>query len=310
MGKNVSNYNILSLDGGGIKGLILLKQLIALENIVGMPLNKYFDMISGTSTGGIVATLLSLGMPAKDILQLYTKHGKNIFKKRFLRFGLFRPKYSDKYFNKLLKYYVGEHRLADIKDNELLLIGYDATIKDSIIFKSGEAKKNNKLNYSLFDAVRITASAPAYFKPHQIEGDSHYYIDGGLVVNNPALKSYFYAKKLINNHEHINIISFSTGSREKGINFKTVRGGKINWAKVALDIMLVEQAETTNNNLREIYNFESGLYTRCLSIIKNSSGVIDDASKKNINNMLLDGELSIDKNLDEMLDFIEITKIK
>lgn len=312
--RKVRNYNILSLDGGGMKGLILLTQLVKLEEMLGKPLYKHFNMISGTSTGGIVAALLSIGISAKDILDVYTHHGKSIFKKEFLRFGFLRPKYNDKYYNKLIKYYVGDIRLADIKNNVLLLVGYNATTNTRKLFKSKLAKKNEDENYTLYDAIRVTSSAPTYFKPHQIEGDDSYYIDGGLVINNPALASYLYAKNIINefsqkiNH-HINILSFSTGNIDKPIKPVVIKGGKINWALKSVKILLSEQAETTDYNLDGIYKYNPGVYKRCLSTIKYSSGVIDDASQKNVLNMIKDGELSIENNLHKIQEFIKKTTI-
>lgn len=300
----MKNYNILSLDGGGIRGLVLLKQIVKLEEIVGKPLNQHFNLISGTSTGGIIAVLLSLGYSAKELLNIYTVHGKKIFKKQFLRFGIFRPKYNDKYFNKIIKEYVGDKMLSDIL-NDLVIIGYDVDSREKIIFKSRKAKINVNKNYTLFDVIRSTASAPTFFKPHIINKTNHHYVDGGLVINNPALVSWVEALNYENSPEKINIISFSTGIKEKKISKNILRGGMLKWASPTVDILLAEQTRTTDYHMEKLYKRESGIYVRCNSTIKYSSGKIDDTSKKNIDNMLLDGAFSAESNLNAMLYFVQ-----
>jgi patatin-like phospholipase/acyl hydrolase len=117
---------ILSIDGGGIKGLVVLKQLEFFEHILKKPLYKYFDTITGTSTGGIIAVLLSLGYSVKSIREFYEIHGENIFDKRPLRFGLLRSKYSDKYFNDILKTHLKDYRLSDCKTN-IVIPAYNIT---------------------------------------------------------------------------------------------------------------------------------------------------------------------------------------
>lgn len=300
----MKNYNILSLDGGGIRGLILLKQIIKLEKIIGKPLNQHFNLISGTSTGGIIAVLLSLGYSAEELLKIYTIHGEKIFNKQFLRFGFFRPKYNDKYFNKIIKDYVGDKMLKDIP-NDLIVISYDADSKEKIIFKSRKAKVNDNYNYSLFDVIRSTASAPTFFKPHLVNKTNHHYVDGGLVINNPSMVSWVEALNYEDAPEKINIISFSTGTKKHSISKNILRGGILKWASPTVDILLAEQSRTTDYHMQNLYKREPGIYVRCNSIIKDSSGKIDDTSKKNINNMLLDGEFSAESNLNAMLYFVQ-----
>lgn len=299
------HYNILSLDGGGIRGLILLKQLIVFEDLLGIKLHEHFDLISGTSTGGIIAAMLSLGHSANDILSLYTEHGSKIFHKQFLRFGIFRPKYSDKYFNKLLMSYVGDKRLKDINKN-LLIVSYNATLKDKEIFIASKAKLNDIYDYSLFDVIRSTSSAPSFFKPHKI--NNNYFVDGGLVINNPSLVSWIESFKTEENYKNVNIISFSTGKTERPLTKKTARGGMLSWAKPSVDILLAELTETTDYQMEKLFVRESGIYIRCNSMVQNSSGEIDDVRKENLNNMLIDGEISAKYNLNSMKEFINKSK--
>ncbi len=297
----MKNYNILSLDGGGIRGLILLEQLVVLENILGTNIRNKFDLISGTSTGGIIAVLLSLGYSASDLLSIYTIHGENIFKKHFWRFGLFMPKYDDKYFNDLIKKYVDNKELKDLS-TDVIIIGYNATLNDKIIFKSKLAKENNTYNYSLFDVIRTTASAPTFFKPYKLR-DNNFYVDGGLVINNPTLVSWIEALKYNEKETKINILSFSTGINIKTKLKKYILGGLLNWVKPTVDILLTQQSLIVDYVTSQLFGREPGIYMRCKSIIDKSNGKIDDTSKSNIENMILDGKNSAELNIEKMKTF-------
>lgn len=300
-------YNILSLDGGGIRGLILLKQLIKLEEELGKPLYLAFDLISGTSTGGIIGVLLSLGFSANDLMTFYTIHGEKIFNKKWYRLGLFRPKYDDSYFNNIIKEYVGDKTLKDVY-TDILIVGYDVTNKDKIIFKSKKAKVDDSYNYSLFDVIRSTSSAPTFFKPHQINKSDNYIVDGGLVINNPSMVSWVEVINYDIKYDKVNIISFSTGTKEEPANKKVIKGGQLFWAAPTVDILLAEQSQMTHYFMNALFARESGKYTRCISVIDKSSGKIDDVSKKNVQNMILDGEKSITNNLDIIRDFCKSIK--
>lgn len=299
----MANYNILSIDGGGLRGLIVLEQLRVLETLIKMPLNKYFHLISGTSTGGIIAAMLSLGYSVDDISLLYLKHGNKIFNKKWFKYGIFKPKYNDKYFNNILKEYMGYKSLKDL-NNDLLIVAYNATNKEKKIFKSSKAKINEHDNLPLFDVVRASASAPTYFKPYKIYGGNNYYIDGGLVINNPSMISWVEALNMNNNDKKINIISFSTGDQVDTIKKGTFKGGILSWAIPSVDILLAEQSQITDYHMEQLYKRESGIYTRCNSFVKYSSGKLDDSSEKNIQAMLKDGMRSANINYDVIKNFV------
>ncbi len=298
--KKINDYNILSLDGGGIRGLILLQQLVVLEQKLGKPLCEVFNLISGTSTGGIIAVLLSLGYTAEELLNFYIVHGEKIFNKKWYRLGIFRPKYDDEYFNFIIKEYIKDLTLKDVKC-DVLIVGYNVSTMDKIIFKSRKAKVDDKYNYSLFDVIRSTAAAPSFFKPHKIA--DQLYVDGGLVINNPSLVSYIEAINYDIKYNKINLISFSTGTKEKPLSKKIIKGGLIRWVSPTVDILLTEQAQTTDYFLNSIFLKEKGNYLRCNSFIDKSSGKIDDVSKKNIENMIADGQTSAEKNNHNISNF-------
>jgi len=296
--------NILSINGGGIRGLIALQQLVEFEKIIKGPISSRFDYIAGTSTGGIIAVLLSIGYSAEELLNIYTKFGDKIFEKKFLRFGLFRPKYDDCAFNEIIKSYTKDNKLSNCKTS-VLIPAYNVSNDTLKLFKFNKAKQIEK-DYFLSDVIRATASAPSFFKPWEIDGQK--YVDGGLVVNNPAQMTMLEAMK--DGYEKFNILSFSTGANEKPLPRKVIKGGMLNWAKPTVDILLTEMDQTTDYELEKLFENSItfagkriGMYIRCESLISKSSGEIDDVSIENIQNMIDDGIQSAKINKEKMRAF-------
>jgi uncharacterized protein len=294
-----SNYNILTLDGGGIRGIILLYQLIELEKQLDDKICNYFNLISGTSTGAIIAVLLAKGYSALDVLNFYLANSSKIFKKSFLRFGIFTYKYSDKNFNEILNLYLGDDTLADL-NCDIIIPTYNVSKKSKQLFKSTNHKK-----HKLFDIIRATTSAQSFFAPHKIGED--YFIDGGMVVNNPSLVAYSEAVNI--GKRKINLISFSTGQIEKSFNKILLKTGILFWAKPTFDILISEQSKMADFHMQTIamQNSETN-YLRCESIINKSSGRLDDVRPKNILNMLKDGQTSANLNKNKILNFVKLIK--
>lgn len=308
--------NIFSFDGGGIRGIIELVQLVEFEKKLGEPILNYFQYFCGTSTGSIIAILLSIGYTAKEILDLYVNHGDKIFDKKFLRFGLLRSKYDDTYFNNIIEEYTKGKELKDTQAT-ILIPSYNITKKDKVLFKSHKAKEDPNYNFKLKDIMRTSSSAPSYFDCYKINNED--YVDGGLVINNPALMMLIEVMKLNKknnlNYDTFNLISFSSGTKKDKISVKDINGGILRSVDDIIDIMLAEQSKLTDYTLRLLYELledlfgkKLGTYTRCNSKICYSSGKIDDVSENNIKNMILDGQISYGINKQKILDFITILK--
>ena len=278
--------NILSIDGGGIRGVATLQQLVELEKTLRTPLHSFFDYISGTSTGSIVAGLLSIGVGPKDILQLYQDHGDKIFDKKFWRLGLTQSKYNDKALNKALQDYTQGKLLKD-SVVKLIIPAYNVSRRQLKIFKS--YKDGN--NYSLFDVIRASSAAPTFFDPWKIGGEL--FVDGGLVANNPSMMTVIEALK--DGHDTFHVISFSTGIREDALTEKETTKGILGMASPTVDILLAEQAQTTDYTIERLFSLKAlkGSYTRCETYLTHSSGKMDDASKENICKMIEDGAESL-----------------
>ncbi|MEH7012230.1 CBASS cGAMP-activated phospholipase [Neobacillus niacini] len=201
---------LLCIDGGGIRGIFAIAILQALEEEVGHPVGKFFDVVAGTSTGAIIAASVSLNKNMKELFESYKHYGEKIFTRQ-AKVGLFKSVYSDRYLRHLLKKAFGEVEMKDIQ-KPLLIPAVDITHGKPFIHRSNYGHPESKdLSIKLWDAVLSSCSAPVYFPPNKI-GDQYLSIDGGLWANNPSLvgltESIHYFNKTMG---EINILSLGTG---------------------------------------------------------------------------------------------------
>ena len=171
-------FRILSLDGGGIRGVVAAKMLSLIERQIEQPLNEYFDLITGTSTGSILATAIATGRSSEEIVELYRKKSSIIFpyESRFslkrlgliLKHGISAPKYSDQGLIQVLKEIFGDKTIFDVLSPLLLIVAYDTIEREPIIFKSWRQDKGYG-NIPLWETCVSSASAPTYFPAHKLE---------------------------------------------------------------------------------------------------------------------------------------------
>ncbi len=207
-------FKILSLDGGGIKGIIPCTILRYIEETTGQSISSLFHVIGGTSTGGIIA--LGLSKPkdngrnaysAADMLKLYVEHGKHIFSRRkndllswmgsIIEKGIFDKIFDIEQFENLLKEQFGESRLKDSL-TDVLVTTYEPQKEKPFLFSSRLAKVNPEEDYLLREIARSTSAAPTFFKPAKVEYENKQmaFVDGGVFANNPSILAYSEAKAL------------------------------------------------------------------------------------------------------------------
>lgn len=187
---------ILCIDGGGILGAFPAAFLASLEDHIDEPIGSYFDLIAGTSTGGIIATGLAMGLSASEILEFYERDGPKIFaaegsrvenwiknKARIFR-QLVVSKYSSDRLRDALENALGEKRIGDAK-TRLILPAWNPEAQRVYIYKTAHHPRL-AVDYKIaaVDAVMATASAPTYFRQH-ISDEDVGLIDGGVWANNP-----------------------------------------------------------------------------------------------------------------------------
>ncbi len=201
---------ILALDGGGIRGALTAGYLEKLESIIRdkhnnpkMLLCDYFDLIGGTSTGAIIATLLAIGKTAVEVKELYLSMGGEIFKGKrdwwnpLETFKFLKAAFSEKNLEKALDKFLGDIKLGDDKGRVktgLCIVTKRAdtnSVWPLINHPGGKYFPQNK-DYLLKDVLRASSAAPSYFVPQLLEvnkGINGAFVDGGVsMANNPSLQ--------------------------------------------------------------------------------------------------------------------------
>lgn len=202
-----NKIRILSLNGGGARGQFTISVLAELEEIIeiknnlkGVKIGDYFDLISGTSIGGIIALGLASGKSARELENVIENSAHKIFpKKSGFKKGLLAA-FGAKYDSKPLKETILSIISSDIKFNDLntrvMIPAVNITTGKPQFFKTPHNPsftRDGRLK--LIDAALATSAAPTYFKPHYCEDLKAYFVDGGLVANNPSFVSLHEALK-------------------------------------------------------------------------------------------------------------------
>jgi len=208
---------ILSIDGGGIRGIIPAVVMQYIEKQTGENLYNLFDMIVGTSTGGILASGVGSGFSSGEMLGFYVNDGDKIFQRSFFKglWGLIDERYPAEPLEELLDKYFSGYTFAQALTN-VMITSYDIANKNPFMFKSW--KKEHRDVY-LKHIARATSAAPTYFEPTMVDvnGKMIICIDGGVKANNPAMCAYAEAYKLWP-EEEITILSLGTGKEVKAVN--------------------------------------------------------------------------------------------
>jgi len=240
---------VLAIDGGGIRGLIPAIVCQKIEELIeGSDLTDQFDLVSGTSTGGILALGIATGLKAELLVKIYKEKGGVIFsdpkgKVNSLR----RPKYNTVGLEKTLKETFQERRLSDVLI-DVMVTSYDLGLRKPLILKSWDLSPASSNDYSLVRVARATSAAPSFFKPALLSEDSPV-VDGGLFSNNPALLAYIEARRKWP-HEHIWLLSLGTGDLATSILYEDAKKwGKIKWALPALECVFDGVSKNTNDIL-------------------------------------------------------------
>lgn len=190
-------FRILSLDGGGIRGVFTASFLAELEKEflpAGRRIYECFDLITGTSTGGIIALGLSLGLPAQEMANLYVNRGMEIFPlqptsgvrklQRTLR-HLLHYRYERNGLQRVLEDVLGSRLLEDAKV-PLCIPSCDGSFGEVYVFKTPHHPDFKKDRYETMVKVALsTSAAPTYFQP--MDSGSYQHLDGGLWANNPIM---------------------------------------------------------------------------------------------------------------------------
>ncbi|CAG8804741.1 22297_t:CDS:2, partial [Cetraspora pellucida] len=252
-------YNILSIDGGGIRGILPALWLTEIECRTHKPISCLFNMIAGTSTGGIIAAGLSapwfdidyipageitVEMPkydysrprflASDLLNIYKNEAENLFKN------------------------FKETRLDDVLTELVIPAANESNLTKTHLFTRHNARKNPTENVTLADALMATTAAPTFFPPHKIKNKG-IFLDGGIHLNNPASEAYSEAIKYKVDEKKISVLSLGTGSYIPDPFSPEKYRGQLFWAQNLHNTIMSAQEGNTD---RQMYAMLGDCYQR------------------------------------------------
>jgi len=263
---------ILSIDGGGIRGIIPGLILEYIEDRTQKSISELFHMVAGTSTGGILACTLTApvleGKPRKcsEIVDLYRKRGKEIFSRSFWKgFGSLGGMVDEKYdagnLEKVLVDYLGQTRLSDVS-RDLMVTAYDLRSRKPYFFKSWKARGNHlkpnetgeERDFYLYEAARATSAAPTYFEPAELNKTEQILplVDGGVFANNPTMCALASARKIYPNPSRYLIVSLGTGETQREIPYMEAKDwGLIQWARPLLYVLFDGVADAVHYQMSQ-----------------------------------------------------------
>ncbi len=254
-------FKILTIDGGGIRGIFSAHILKRIQDEIGVIYDEDFEIIAGTSTGAITAASLSVGHPIGDVIKLYKTEGKKIFKKNYSSFlnllnwkNFVNSKYDNSYLKKVLEGEFGDLTLSDTK-TRLLIPASDISNGNVFVFKSNyDPSFVRDKDVKISTAVLSSCAAPSYFKPNKVQ--EYLLADGGLWSNNPSLVGLTEAmgRRFNVDKDSIRILSIGTGIGKKYYNVTDHEGrwGLKHWGTELVDTIMNLQSINVDNIVRFI----------------------------------------------------------
>lgn len=240
---------ILSIDGGGIRGLLPASFLATVEDAVGEPLVDYFDLIVGTSTGGIVALGLGAGMPAAEIRDFYLTHGPSIFSGsraprsiRHLVFG----KYSATGLRSALQDAFGTKRLG-ASQTRLVVPSVNLENGEVHIYKTAHHQRLERdYKERMVDVALATAAAPTYLPTYRTTGGIPL-VDGGLFANNPVGLAVVEAIGVLQwPASELRVLSLGCGAEALDVGLAGQRNmGRVYWAPKVVGVFMSAQSSSS-----------------------------------------------------------------
>lgn len=318
--RNKKLTRILSIDGGGIRGILPGQVLVALEHKIriktGNPeakVGEYFDFFAGTSTGGILSCALIMPdtedptkprYSAQEAVDLYMQHGGEIFDvptlhKIMTADGVLDEKYPKEAIESVLKKYFGDTKLSELL-HPCLISSYDVKRGKPHFFTQHKAKEmaeggNHGYDFYVRDVARATSAAPTYFEAAHIKSLSEVVyplVDGGIFANNPTLCAYSSARQVSFGEEkdlpsagEMLVFSLGTGGSPKSHEFEAVKDwGMVQWIRPIIEMMMDGVSKTVHYQLYQIFDAvgKPEQYLRIEPILGDATSQMDNAEEENL----------------------------
>ncbi len=330
---------VLTIEGGGVRGIIPTRLLTALESLAGAPISDLFDVLVGTSTGGMLA--LGLVTPGEDgghaytarnVGDIYTSHGQHIFPKpvsslpRSLQearewwssasssaaiFG-YNPeagnaRYSPEGIEEAFKLYFGDRLLSEALV-DVVVTSYDLQTKSPVLFKSRDAKLDSDNDLLMRNVARATSAAPTYFPPLEMawEGiENRLLVDGGVYAKNPAMIGYIEgvtrARERGLRDSDVMVVSMGTGRprRTEALTYKEFVSRS--WLKLAEDVFRAAEDGQAALHDQVLTTLIGDHYWRFQTVLAEiASYAMDDVSDDNVNALKHLGDQLVGERLDDL----------
>lgn len=316
---------ILAIDGGGVRGIIPAYVLADLEKRLpkGKKIGEYFDIIAGTSAGGILALMLTVPddnqkpkYSAAYIMEQFTQFSEEVFTSTFSRKilsggGLWHVKYSGESLTQNLEKYFGNNTLSQTVTN-VIIPTYEIERDMTFFFKTHRAKNELKHDCLIRDLAYATAAAPTYFPPAIMttkNGRSLTLVDGGVSTNNPALAATVHALEIYGKDIKLFVVSLGTGTtygdNRHNIEYKNVKkSGIIGWMQKVVPLMIHASNAVIDYEMHYVLNFNKPqYYVRIQTFLDNQHSELDNINKQNIQALKNYAQILIEEN-EEILDCI------
>ncbi|XP_063302989.1 calcium-independent phospholipase A2-gamma [Pelobates fuscus] len=302
---------VLTIDGGGTRGIVALQTLRKLEEMTGKPVHNLFDYICGVSTGAILAFMLGLfRIPLDECEELYRQLGKDVFKQNVIvgtvKMGWNHAFYDSEIWEKMLKERMGSDLLIEsARDPRCPKVSAVSTVVNrglplkAFVFRNYNHIPGVKSHYmggcqyNLWQAIRASSAAPGYFQEYVLGNDLHQ--DGGLLINNPCALAIHECKCLWPNVPFQCVVSLGTGRFESA--------GKSTATHTSLKAKLTNVISSATDT-EEVHNMLDALlppdtYFR-FNPVMNEDVPLDENRKERLAQLQMDGNNYLERNEEKL----------
>jgi uncharacterized protein len=286
---------ILSIDGGGIRGVIPAIVLRAIEDRTETAIHELFDVLAGTSTGGIIALGLTRPGPSggarfrpADLVEMYRRDGRVIFPPAPLGKirQLFWPKYAERGRAKVLTERFGETMLSEAL-TEVIVTSYDVEARRPVFFRTALAKQNpgGAHDFAMRDVALATSAAPTYFRPVALPdqatpGRQMALVDGGVYANNPGMCGFVDKTTVQGRRQGTVMVSLGTGRLTEPLPYREAKHwGLFGWGPHIIDVVFDGITESVEYELQTILGPD---YHRLQVTLEHSEEAMDNVSASNV----------------------------
>lgn len=253
-------FQILSLDGGGIRGVFVAAFLSKIEEHLHCDIASHFDLVTGTSTGGIIALALGMGLRPPEIVEFYKEHGPKIFPTipglpRWLDPWAARQYTRRKFSNKPLAHAlqsVFQDLPLGVSKKRLVIPAFNLHERRHKLFKTAHHERfTGDYKLPVWEIAMATAAAPTFFNAFKLDGRE--FIDGGVWANDPVMVGLTEALTILEQPiSNVRILSIGTLHSVPTSSWGLRWGGKLRWAPAVADLMIEAQSHAAQAQVEHL----------------------------------------------------------